>query len=571
MVNDRKRPNSQEPADLGFNPRLQPESPSKKQKFSKSPQSKLAPREDQIVEVNVKTEPGTDYFAEIQGTSGSTPGKTSRIQLQDEPKSADEIPTKKQKRSDSPRQNPFKRPNNASGCTLDSTALLALASLSFGSPFIAPYYVPIPEVPEITPGTNHPRGKVRLLYHEQSRIPNPPLSSRPTIVKFTPFLPAPSQPDDISDMQLLRKAIAISLGSKDGYEEIVSEHEFFPPPSPQPAKASLHLSSCQSNIDRRKVSYNKGYKSIISVEKDEDGDGDEEEEYDDCPVDMDISPLSSISEPGSDGGILLKTGNGTAVPDKSNKFITDPSKDQNATKISDGSNDSKMHTRSPTQFDIRALKRAFASKEAELKLKLATAISQIHEVHGSIESENRYPDQLMGSVENHSELEFTDAPGEDNLHAFIDRAEDDARKAGMPENLVPVKLIVTWDNGAQLNAIQRGIKNLDKDSSVHLIRCSKGWRCAIRQMRNKWFWGNQNWTIWWMEEREDGNKDQRGTMYDTGLSKTTHWCMPANWRTTPSANASLDGQPKVGAGYTRESVAAFYQQRMVIDWPTYQT
>ncbi|RAL64503.1 hypothetical protein DID88_001978 [Monilinia fructigena] len=672
MMNDRKRPNSQEPTNLGFNSRPEPESPSKKQKFSKSPKSKVPPRGNQTVEGKVETEPSVYYFAANKEISGSTTGKTSRIELQDESKSAYELPTKKQKRSNSPRQNPFKKSKDAPECTLDSTALLALASISFGSPFIAPYYAPISEIPKSTLGTKYPKGRDRLLYHEQSRIPVPPLSSRQTGVPFPIFLTTPSQPDGVSNTQLLRQAgIGTSLGSKNDREEFISEHELCPPPSPRPANSSLPLSPYQSTIVRKKVCYNKGYKSIISVENDEDED-------DDCPLEMGIySSLSPASEPDFDEGIRLKTGNGNAVPDKSTKSINGPSKDRNATKTSDESGDSEMHTRSPSQLDTQAIKRAFASKEAELKFKLITAITQMNEVQRSIASGNKYPDQIRVSVDNHRELaseessnlphcvnfqydhemlvndnrtvlerikdhrrctycldkgethlprygyvgrpqqfqirikrkelpwinkpipkedlikgpltrrilhlqkgsdqiiittiEFTDDPGEDNLHAFIDRAEEDARKAGMPGNLVPVKLVVTWDNGAQLNAIQRGIKNLDKDSSVHLIRCSKGWRCAIRQMRNKWFWGNQNWTIWWMEEREDDNKDQRGTLYDTGLSKATHWCMPAIWRTNPSANASIDGQSKVGAGYTRESVAAFYKQRMVIDWPTYKT
>ncbi|KAA8574353.1 hypothetical protein EYC84_005835 [Monilinia fructicola] len=613
MMNDRKRPKSQESTSLEFNPGPEPGSPAKKQKFSESQQSILPLRENQTIECKVKTEPPIGCSAVNQKRSGPIP---------------------------------------------DYTSLLALASISLGSPFIAPYYAPVPKNPGITPGTRCSKGKRKLLYHEQSSKPIPSSSSRPHVVDFPPFLPTLSQSDGISDVQPFRQAdIGIPLASKDNRKKVIS---------PRSANLSPPLFPCQSTTDGGEVSYDKGYKSTIFVAKDKNEDGDYEEGYDGYRSGMDLSSsLFPASERGFKGKILSETGNRSTASGKSNESISDPSKD------------SRMPTQSPSQFDTRAIKRAFASKDARLKFELTTTISPTDESSESIVSRNKDKDQLGVSVDIHSKLasgesknlpygatsqynpemavddnktalehiknhgrcsycldkgkpdlalygyavrpeqsqkrikrkelpwinksipkddliegpltrrilhlqkggdqfiittiEFTDAPGEDNLHAFIDRAEEDARKAGMPEHLVPVKLIVTWDNGAQLNAIQRGIKNLDKDSSVHLIRCSKGWRCAIRQMRNKWFWGNQNWTIWWMQEREDDNQDSRGTLYDTGLSKTTHWCMPATWRTTASANVSVDAQSKRGTEYTRESVSAFYKQRLLVDLPTYET
>ncbi|KAF7866913.1 hypothetical protein EAF04_005754 [Stromatinia cepivora] len=115
-------------------------------------------------------------------------------------------------------------------------------------------------------------------------------------------------------------------------------------------------------------------------------------------------------------------------------------------------------------------------------------------------------------------IEFTDAPGEDRLHAFIDRAEEDARNAGMPENLEPIKLIVTWDNGAQLHTLPFGKGNRD-NSTVHLIRTTKAWRAAIRQMR-KQQWSNQNWTIWWREKHEDQDEKMGGISHDASSGKS---------------------------------------------------
>ncbi|ESZ97124.1 hypothetical protein SBOR_2482 [Sclerotinia borealis F-4128] len=169
-------------------------------------------------------------------------------------------------------------------------------------------------------------------------------------------------------------------------------------------------------------------------------------------------------------------------------------------------------------------------------------------------------------------IEFTDAPGEDNLHAFLDRAEEDAREAGMPENLEPTKLIVTWDNGAQLNAVRSGMDNLDKMSSVTLIQNSKSWRGAIRQMRQKLWWSNQNWTIWWMEKRADDDDEERGLFYDTSASRPAHWCMPSVWRaSTTLENELVSGKNQTDVDYKQfVNISVDYTIKPVVDYPTYE-
>ncbi|KAF7882792.1 uncharacterized protein EAF02_006155 [Botrytis sinoallii] len=97
-------------------------------------------------------------------------------------------------------------------------------------------------------------------------------------------------------------------------------------------------------------------------------------------------------------------------------------------------------------------------------------------------------------------IEFTDAPGEDNLHAFLDRAENDARNAGMPKNLKPTILAVRWGNGAQFgNANYRSIYSLYCDSFIFVVGNSFAWRAVINQMRRRVLLG-QNWILWWAEK-----------------------------------------------------------------------
>lgn len=164
-------------------------------------------------------------------------------------------------------------------------------------------------------------------------------------------------------------------------------------------------------------------------------------------------------------------------------------------------------------------------------------------------------------------IEFTDAPGEDNIYAFLDRAEEDARKAGMPEDFDPAKLIVRWDDGAELNAVLYGTKSPPGDPSIHVIRSSDMWRAAIRSMRQKMWWSNQNWTIWWMEKRADDDEDSRGIFYDTGKQMTTQWCMPAVWRDTkaPEDVAVEDKAEKTTRPMADQEVSAFHKPKMVID------
>ncbi|TGO28136.1 hypothetical protein BPAE_0031g00010 [Botrytis paeoniae] len=106
-------------------------------------------------------------------------------------------------------------------------------------------------------------------------------------------------------------------------------------------------------------------------------------------------------------------------------------------------------------------------------------------------------------------IEFTDAPGEDNVHAFLDRAENDAHNAGMPMNLEPRILAVRWGNGVQFgNPKYRSIYSFYCDPYILVVGNSLAWREAIRQMRNR-FLSRQNWIIWWTEKDydEDWNTD----------------------------------------------------------------
>lgn len=385
MMNDRKRPKSQESTSLEFNPGPEPGSPAKKQKFSESQQSILPLRENQTIECKVKTEPPIGCSAVNQKRSGPIPGETQRTELRDDPNFAPESPFKKQKRSNSPRRNPFRSQKDTLGCNSDYTSLLALASISLGSPFIAPYYAPVPKNPGITPGTRCSKGKRKLLYHEQSSKPIPSSSSRPHVVDFPPFLPTLSQSDGISDVQPFRQAdIGIPLASKDNRKKVIS---------PRSANLSPPLFPCQSTTDGGEVSYDKGYKSTIFVAKDKNEDGDYEEGYDGYRSGMDLSSsLFPASERGFKGKILSETGNRSTASGKSNESISDPSKD------------SRMPTQSPSQFDTRAIKRAFASKDARLKFELTTTISPTDESSESIVSRNKDKDQLGVSVDIHSKL-----------------------------------------------------------------------------------------------------------------------------------------------------------------------
>ncbi|TEY42627.1 hypothetical protein BOTCAL_0388g00070 [Botryotinia calthae] len=103
-------------------------------------------------------------------------------------------------------------------------------------------------------------------------------------------------------------------------------------------------------------------------------------------------------------------------------------------------------------------------------------------------------------------IEFTDAPGEDNIHAFIDRAESDAYNAGMPINLEPRVFAVRWSNEAQDRyPIYQSAYSIRYDPYVSVIDNSSGWRLMIQQMR-KPFLSKQNWMIWWKEK--DCEKDR---------------------------------------------------------------
>ncbi|KAF7905082.1 uncharacterized protein EAF01_005603 [Botrytis porri] len=106
-------------------------------------------------------------------------------------------------------------------------------------------------------------------------------------------------------------------------------------------------------------------------------------------------------------------------------------------------------------------------------------------------------------------IEFTDVLGEDNVHAFLDRAENDAYNAGMPKNLEPRILAVRWDNGAQMGSqVYRSIYSFYRDPYVFVVGHSLGWRLVIEKMRGM-FLSKQNWIIWWTEKDydEDWNTD----------------------------------------------------------------
>ncbi|TGO15556.1 hypothetical protein BTUL_0039g00750 [Botrytis tulipae] len=97
-------------------------------------------------------------------------------------------------------------------------------------------------------------------------------------------------------------------------------------------------------------------------------------------------------------------------------------------------------------------------------------------------------------------IEFTDVPGEDNVHAFLDRAENDAHGAGMPLNLKPTILAVRWGNGEQSGDTKyRSIYSFYRDSFVFVIGNSFSWRYAINKMRSR-FLSKQNWILWWAEK-----------------------------------------------------------------------
>ncbi|KAF7896166.1 hypothetical protein EAF00_006181 [Botryotinia globosa] len=97
-------------------------------------------------------------------------------------------------------------------------------------------------------------------------------------------------------------------------------------------------------------------------------------------------------------------------------------------------------------------------------------------------------------------IEFTDVPGEDNIHAFLDRAENDAHNAGMPKNLKPTILAVRWGNGEQFGDTKyRSIYSFYRDSFIFIIGNSLSWRYAIKKMRNRCL-SKQNWILWWAEK-----------------------------------------------------------------------
>ncbi|TGO34997.1 hypothetical protein BHYA_0174g00220 [Botrytis hyacinthi] len=97
-------------------------------------------------------------------------------------------------------------------------------------------------------------------------------------------------------------------------------------------------------------------------------------------------------------------------------------------------------------------------------------------------------------------IEFTDVPGEDNVHAFLDRAENDAHNAGMPMNLKPTILAIRWGSGGQFgNPKYRSIYSFYCDSFVFVIGNSFSWRFAINKMRGR-FMSKQNWILWWAEK-----------------------------------------------------------------------
>ncbi|KAM0308140.1 hypothetical protein ACHAO8_010283 [Botrytis cinerea] len=103
-------------------------------------------------------------------------------------------------------------------------------------------------------------------------------------------------------------------------------------------------------------------------------------------------------------------------------------------------------------------------------------------------------------------IEFTDAPGEDSIHAFIDRAESDAYNAGMPMNLEPRVFAVKWSDGAQDRyPIYRSAYSIRYDPYVSVIDNSASWRLMIQQMR-KPILSKQNWMMWWTEK--DFEKDR---------------------------------------------------------------
>ncbi|KAF7946589.1 hypothetical protein EAE96_009584 [Botrytis aclada] len=105
-------------------------------------------------------------------------------------------------------------------------------------------------------------------------------------------------------------------------------------------------------------------------------------------------------------------------------------------------------------------------------------------------------------------IEFTDVRGEDNIHAFLDRAKNDAYNAGMPLNLEPTILAVRWDNGAQLPNTYRSIYSFYRDSHVSIVSHCVEWRVIIKHMRTRVLL-KQNWMLWWTERDyyEDWNTD----------------------------------------------------------------
>ncbi|THV54902.1 hypothetical protein BGAL_0018g00580 [Botrytis galanthina] len=100
-------------------------------------------------------------------------------------------------------------------------------------------------------------------------------------------------------------------------------------------------------------------------------------------------------------------------------------------------------------------------------------------------------------------IEFTDVPGEDNLHAFLDRAENDAYNAGMPLDLEPRILAIRWGNGERFDNLKyRSIYSFYCDQYVFGVGNSLRWRFAINKMRTR-FMSKQNWILWWAEKDYD--------------------------------------------------------------------
>lgn len=479
---------------------------------TKSPPKKQQKKIESSTEIKPAAEASPRFLSNEQVAVVDLPGRPLKIPSQGDVERAPETPSKKRKRLESltdiksaAEPSPGSLPNKqaVSAGPPDSSTQGVLKP---------PQYAPCPTTPMLSPA---PATDPLIQKYQPKNRPNTPTPSP----RSSHSMPPPPRP---ADLPHFKKSQHNSKGSnKDQDIKML------------PAASALSSSGPVTRSPKLRIIYNPGMNDVKPING-ANKDGKSSEHSGEDGGDKNLAHQIIVSESPSQDSKKM-----AIAPQKSSKSEnTEDQKD-------DGGNDHNKHPKCDYCVDRgRAhlpqakvwpeIYRTINSEKAGMSSNRSQVKEQVkeHRIEGPLTREilhlRKGSSQVITTI-----IEFTDEPGNDSFHAFIDRAEEDAYNAEMPKTHEPTKVIVTWDNGRQLRAIRRGLDGSDRFAIPTLIRTTQDWRSAIRVMRKK-LYSNQNWTIWWMEKREETDDENneifhdesRGIFHDTGSRRAYQWCMP---------------------------------------------